>query len=122
MSDDNQEQKGQELAKSLPPVRARRPGFRADGTPYPGVDMATGVRRSVTYDGLKEEFGDAQGVALYNSIAVTAYGGVPPDRRPLDLISLRDESGQEGLSEARQQKRVERRKRVEQILANAVVK
>lgn len=117
----NKEQlKGSDLTKAQQPKGARRQGFREDGTAYPGVDMATGVRKSVTYDGLKEEFGDAQGVAIYNAIAVAAFGGVPPDRRPLDLVSMRDESARAGLSEAQLKKRVERRKRVEQILANAV--
>ena len=108
--------------QTQPPKTPRRPGFRADGTPYPGVDMATGVRKSVTYGGLMEEFGDAQGVAIYNGIAVAAYGGVPPDRRPLDLVSLRDESARDGLSEPQKKRRVERRERVEQILANAKAK
>lgn len=121
MADDQNKQgpQGSDQAKAQQPKGARRPGFREDGTPYPGVDMATGVRKAVTYDGLQEEFGDAQGVAIYNAIAVAAFGGVPPDRRPLDLVSMRDESAREGLSEAQLKKRVERRKRVEQILANA---
>lgn len=118
MADDqNQNQKTQQQPKA-----PRRAGFRENGTSYPGVDMATGRRKSVTYAGLQEEFGDAQGVAIYNAIAVAAFGGVPPDRRPLDLVSLGDESAREGLSEAQQKKRAERRKRVEQILANATVK
>jgi hypothetical protein len=104
------------------PQQTRRPGFRQDGTPYPGVDMATGERKAVTYAGLMEEFGDSQGVALYNAIAVAAFGGVPPDRRPLDLVSLREESAREGLSEAQRLKRAERRKRVELLLANAKAK
>lgn len=103
--------------QSQQPKAARRPGFRADGTVYPGVDPATGERKAVTLPGLKEEFGDALGVQVYNAIAVAAYGGVPPDHRPLDLVSLRDESARADLSEARQQKRIERRKRVERILA-----
>lgn len=106
-------------ASALP---QRRPGFRADGTPYPGVSMATGERKSITYEGAKEEFGDAQGVAIYNAIAVAAFGGVPADRRPLALGTLRDENASEGLTEAQLAKRAQRRERVQQILANAVVK
>lgn len=122
MADENQ------TAPALPPAsRARgltgaaprKVGFRADQTPYPGVDPVTGERKAVTYNGLREEFGTTEGVRLYNAIAVAGFGGVPPDRRPLDLVSLRAESARAGLDERRLELHGMRRERVAEILAAA---
>ncbi len=98
--------------------KKREVGFRPDGTPYPGVDALTGERKSLTYAGAQEEFGKAEGVRLYNQIAVI-YGGVPSDRRPLNLRALADDRAIADLSEERMEKRRLRRERVMIILANA---
>jgi hypothetical protein len=67
------------------------PGFRADGTAYPGVDADTGERKAVTWNGLREEFGDRDGARLYNDLAVAAFGGVQPGRPSLSYITATDE-------------------------------
>lgn len=67
------------------------PGFRANGTAYPGVDPDTGERKAVTWAGLREEFGEREGSRLYNDLAVAAFGGVQPGRPSLSLITALDE-------------------------------
>jgi|ERR1043165_660662 hypothetical protein len=64
------------------------PGFRADGSAYPGVDPDTGERKAVTWNGLREEFGEREGARLYNDLAVAAFGGVQPGRPDLCLATL----------------------------------
>jgi hypothetical protein len=66
-------------------------GLRADGTAYPGVDPDTGERKAVTWDGLREEFGEREGARLYNALAVAAFGGVQPGRPSLSYITAIDE-------------------------------
>lgn len=67
------------------------PGFRSDGTAYPGVDPDTGERKAVTWAGLREEFGEREGARLYNAVAVAAFGGVQPGRPSLSYITAIDE-------------------------------
>lgn len=67
------------------------PGYRPDGTAYPGVDPDTGERKAVTWAGLREEFGDREGARLYNDLAVAAFGGVQPGRPSLSYITAIDE-------------------------------
>lgn len=67
------------------------PGFRADGSAYPGVDPDTGERKAVTWAGLREEFGDREGARLYNDLAVAAFGGVQPGKPSLSYITAIDE-------------------------------
>lgn len=67
------------------------PGFRADGSAYPGVDPDTGERKAVTWAGLREEFGEREGSRLYNDLAVAAFGGVQPGRPSLSYITAIDE-------------------------------
>jgi hypothetical protein len=72
------------------PVKGKKhdPGFRADGTAYPGVDPDTGERKAVTWDGLRAEFGERRGSRLYNELAVAAFAGVQPGRPDLSLATL----------------------------------
>jgi len=67
------------------------PGFRPDGTAYPGVDPDTGERKAVTWTGLREEFGERDGARLYNDLAVAAFGGVQPGKPSLSYITAIDE-------------------------------
>src|ERR1051325_261669 len=67
------------------------PGFRSDGTAYPGVDPDTGERKAGTWNGLREEFGEREGARLYNDLAVAAFGGVQPGRPSLSYITAIDE-------------------------------
>src|ERR1043165_10129498 len=67
------------------------PGFRSDGTAYPGVDPDTRERKGVTWAGLREEFGEREGARLYNDLAVAAFGGVQPGRPSLSYITAIDE-------------------------------
>jgi hypothetical protein len=48
---------------------APKPGFNAKGEEFPGVDPDTGERVTVTFEGLKQEFGDEKGASLYRQIA-----------------------------------------------------
>lgn len=96
-----------------------KPGFRADGTPYPGVDPVTGERRTVTYSGLREEFGEVKGTRLYNLIAGAGFGGVLSHKPALSLRSLRDENAAEGLTDDRLKRRVDRREKVMGYLKQA---
>lgn len=98
------------------------PGFRADGTAYPGVDPDTGERKAVTWAGLREEFGEREGARLYNGIAVAGFGGVPPDRKALSLLSLGDDKAVNGLNDERLVSRIKRRTRVMQVLTDAEAK
>jgi hypothetical protein len=66
-------------------------GFRADGAAYPGVDQDTGERKAVTWNGLREEFGERDGARLYNDLAVAAFGGVQPGRPSLSYITAIDD-------------------------------
>lgn len=100
-------------------TKAYEPGFRADGSAYPGVDPDTGERKSVTWAGLREEFGDRKGAQIYNDIAVAGFGGVQASRPALSLLSLKDDRPVQFLDEDRLAKRVKRREKVLQILAEA---
>lgn len=118
---------------SLPPVvpakaaKKHEPGFRSDGTAYPGVDPDTGERKAVTWEGLREEFGVRKGSRLYNDLGVAAFGGVPPNRPALSLLTLQDrymrprgkhESAEEYAKVAERFRA--RRAKVETLLAEAV--
>jgi hypothetical protein len=96
-----------------------KPGFRADGTAYPGVDPVTGERRTVTYNGLREEFGEVKGTRLYNLIASAGYGGVMRHKPALSLRSLRDENAAPDLTDARLKQRADRRHKVMDYIKQA---
>lgn len=78
-------------ASEITTAKKYEPGFRADGTAYPGVDPDTGERKAVTWAGLREEFGEREGARLYNDLAVAAFGGVQPGRPSLSYITAVDE-------------------------------
>jgi len=110
------------------------PGFRADKSAYPGVDPDTGERKAVTWDGLREEFGEREGARLYNDIAVAAFGGVQPGRPSLSYITAldekffrsrrKDQSGRFTESEEEHAKALEkfraRGKQIKNLMADAV--
>jgi len=110
---------GEVPQKDAATAKKYRPGFRGDGSAYPGVDPVTGERRTVTYNGLREEFGDAVGIRLYNLIASAGFGGVMRHRPALSLRTLRDENAVEGLSDERLKQRVSRRKTVMEYIQKA---
>jgi hypothetical protein len=66
------------------------------GTPYPGIDGKTGVRFSVTLEGLKQEFGDERGWEIYRDIGIAGGFGDPTAGArsrsfpSFDIQSLRD--------------------------------
>lgn len=79
-------------SNATPPAsKGYEPGFRPNGTAFPGVDPDTGERHAVTWDGLRAEFGERKGSRLYNDLAVAAFGGVQPGRPSLSLITAIDE-------------------------------
>lgn len=97
----------------------REPGFRPDGTAYPGVDPYTGERKALTWDGAREEFGERIGARLYNDVAKAAFGGVQAARPALSLITLDDAHAKADLDLARQQKRRDRAAKVAELIAAA---
>lgn len=91
-----------------------------------GIDPETFERKAVTYKGLMEEFGKPVGPRLYNDIAVAAFGGVPSNRADLSIMTLKDDyimpRGRDESEEAfntRMEKHRARRKRVEELIAEA---
>lgn len=91
-----------------------------------GIDPETYERKAVTYKGLIEEFGKPVGPRLYNNIAIAAFGGVPSNRADLSIMTLQDEyimpRGRDESDEvfnARLEKHRARRKKVEQLIAEA---
>ena len=91
-----------------------------------GIDPETYERKAVTYKGLIEEFGKPVGPRLYNNIAIAAFGGVPSNRADLSIMTLHDEyimpRGRDESDEvfnARLEKHRARRKKVEQLIAEA---
>lgn len=91
-----------------------------------GIDPETFERKAVTYKGLLEEFGKPVGPRLYNQIAVAAFGGVPSNRADLSIMTLQDEyimpRGRDESEEAfnaRLAKHRARRKKVEDLIAEA---
>jgi hypothetical protein len=106
------------------------PGFRADGTAYPGVDPDTGERKAVTWAGLREEFGEREGARLYNDLAVAAFGGPQPGKPSLSYVTVnnfrarhQDRFGNFTESEVdyekAREKFIARRERAKKIMADA---
>jgi hypothetical protein len=87
----------------------------------------------VTWNGLREEFGEREGARLYNDLAVAAFGGVQPGRPSLSYITAidkkyfrlrqKDQSGNFTESEADYEKArtkfVARGERAKKLIADA---